>query len=154
MARPLVGRFFLYLERAFMKWQAKVVLILLSIVAMIASGQSSVSLPDVTTLVRQAILQQRFAESKEHDYVFREDASDIRLRKECTWAPQCPASFGVPGVVGVAFHVINHTEHRFEIFWLGGVRVARVLPPCDHCGQGTGAAEAYLMNIPISDIEF
>ncbi|MCU1253007.1 MAG: hypothetical protein JWQ49_6036 [Edaphobacter sp.] len=41
MARPLVGRLFLYLERAFMKWQAKVVLILLSIVAMIASAQSS-----------------------------------------------------------------------------------------------------------------
>ena len=62
-----------------------------------ADTQSSTPLPEVTALIRQAILQQRFAESKEQEYVFREDTNDIRLRKECTWAPKCPAPFGVPG---------------------------------------------------------
>jgi hypothetical protein len=105
-------------------------------------------MPEVTTLVQQTILQQRFAESREQDYVFREETNDIRLRKECTWAPKCPAPFGVPGVKGVAFHVTHYDEQNFEIFWLNGVRVARVLPSCPHCGR-----EGFLLNIPIADSE-
>jgi hypothetical protein len=123
------------------------ILILLSLIPMIAGAQSPAPLPETTTLVRQAIQQQRFAESKEQDYVFREDTNDIRLTKECTWAPKCPAP------MGVAFRVIRYTEHHFEIFWLDRVRVARVLPFCDHCGRGTGPAEALVVNIPISDSE-
>ena len=136
-----------------MRWRAKVVLVPLSIVAMIAGAQSSVPLPEVPSLVRQAILRQRFAEFKERGYVFREDTNDIRLRKECTWAPQCP---GIPTgrhPVGVGFHVVHYSEHHFEIFWLDGIRVARVLPSCDHCGSGTGTGEAYIKYIPISDSE-
>ena len=138
-----------------MNRQARVVLILLSIVATIAAAQSSTEppLPEVTTLVQRAIQQQRVAESKEQDYVFREETGDIRLRKECTWAPKCPAPFGVPGARGVAFLVINATERNFEIFWLDGVRVARVLPPCNSCGRGAGPADSFIMNIPISDSE-
>jgi len=109
-------------------------------------------LPDVTTLIQQAILQQRFAESKEQDYVFREDTNDIRLRKECTWAPKCPAPFGVPGVKGVGFQVVQYTEHHFEIFWLDGVRVARVLPSCD-CKSTGGPVDTFIKDIPISDSE-
>jgi hypothetical protein len=138
-----------------MKWQATVVLILLTNVAIIAGAQSPAELPmpEVATLVQQAILQQRFAESREQDFVFREDTNDIRLRQECTWAPKCPAPFGVPGVKGVAFQVVHYAEHHFEVFWLDGVRVARVLPSCDHCGTGTGHVEAFIRNIPISDNE-
>ena len=136
-----------------MKHQAKVVLILLFVPSVIAAAQSPDPLPAVPTLVQQTIRQQRFAESREQDYVFREETNDIRLRKECTWAPKCPAPFGVPGVKGVAFQVIDYTEHHFEIFWLDGFRVARVLPSCDHCGRGTGPTEAFITNIPISDSE-
>jgi len=59
------------------------VLVPLAFVGMIAGAQSSTEapLPEVNTLVRQAILRQRFAESKEQEYVFREDTNDIRLRK-------------------------------------------------------------------------
>lgn len=128
-----------------MKWQAMLVLFALPTVVASTHGQTSAEppLPEATILVRQAILQQRFAESKEQNYVFREDTNDIRLRKECTWAPKCPA------VGGVAFHVLHYSEHHFEIFWLDGVRVARVLPSCNHCGS----AEPGVMNIPITDSE-
>jgi hypothetical protein len=114
-----------------------------------AHAQSTIPLPDVTTLVEQAILQQRFAESKEQDYVFREDTNDIRLKKECTWAPQCPGTPTRDHPAGAAFQVVHYSEHHFEIFWLDGVRVARVLPSCDHCGVEAGP----VMNIPISDSE-
>jgi hypothetical protein len=136
-----------------MTWRTKAVLIPLSIAAMIAGAQSSVPLPEVTTLVRQAILQQQFAESKERDYVFRVDTNDIRLRRECTWAPQCPSP-GNPTQhqQGIAFQVVHYSEHHFEIFWLDGIRVARVLP-CDHCKSGRGPVEAYVKNIPVSDSE-
>ncbi len=142
-------------ERSHLKWLAKVALILLSTVAAVAGAQSSTEppLPDVADLVRQTILQQRFAESREQDYVFREDTNDIRLRKECTWAPNCPAPFGFPGIKGVAFQVVQYSENHFEIFWLDGVRVARVLPSCDHCGTVGGPAEAFIRNIPVSDSE-
>jgi len=136
-----------------MKWRAKVVLVSQSIASAIASAQSSVPLPEVTTLVQQAILQQRFAESKERDYVFRADTNDIRLRKECTWAPLCP---GIPTrrqPVGVGFQVVRYSERHFEIFWLDGIRVARVLPSCDPCRSGWGPVESYIRNIPISDSE-
>jgi hypothetical protein len=138
-----------------MKWQAKVALIFLYLVAMAAGIRSFAEppLPEVATLVQQTILQQRFAESREQDYVFREDTNDIRLREECTWAPKCPAPFGIPGVKGVAFHVVDYRERHFEIFWLDGVRVARLFPSCDHCGRGLGPDETYIMDIPISDSE-
>ena len=133
-----------------MRGKATLVSLLLFIAGIIVDAQSSSPLPDVTILVRQAVQQQKFAESKEQDYVFRQDTNDIRLRKECTWAPKCPAPFGAPGVKGVAFHVLDYTEHHFELFWLDGVRVARVLPSCDYCGRGPGAADGYVMNVPIS----
>lgn len=128
------------------KWQAGAVLVPLSVAAMIAGAQSSVPLPEVTTLVRQVMLQQRFAESREQDYVFREDTNDIRLRKECTWAPKCPGT-------NVAFLVLRYTERHFDIFWLDGVRVARVLPSCDQCRRGTGPIEHLIANVPISESE-
>lgn len=138
-----------------LKWRATLALLSFSTIAIIASAQSSTEppLPEVAPLVRQAILQQQFAESKEQDYVFRQDTNDIRLRKECTWAPKCPAPFGFPGVKGVAFLVVQASERHFEIFWLDGIRVARALPSCDDCGWGSGPADAYIKNIPLSDSE-
>ena len=117
---------------------------------MITGAQSSIDrpLPEVTTFVRQAIQQQRVADSKEHDYVFQETVGGNKLRKECTWAPQCPAPFGTPGVVGVALQVLAYEEHNFEIFWLDGIRVARVLPNRAWNGMTDGA-----FNIPVSDTE-
>src|SRR6266446_9911585 len=102
-----------------MKWQATLVLLSLSTVTPTAPLQSSAEppVPEIPSFVRETILQQRFAESKEQDYVFREDTNDIRFRKECTWAPKC-----------VNFQVLHYTERHFEIFWLDGVRVARLLP--------------------------
>ncbi|HUB16987.1 MAG TPA: hypothetical protein VL990_00030 [Acidobacteriaceae bacterium] len=125
-----------------MRWPAKVVLILISTAAMIASAQSTAPLPELATLIRRTIQQQRFAESKEQDYVFREETNDIRLPTACTWAPRCNY-----------FRVVQYTEHNFEIFWLDGVRVARVLPTCDHCGQGAGPEDSFIMNIPVSATE-
>jgi hypothetical protein len=136
-----------------MKRRAMVILILLSAASMLAGAQSSAPLHEVATLVGQAIEQQRLAESKEQDYVFREDTNDIRLKKECTWAPQCPAPFGVRGVKGVAFQVVSYTEHHFEVFWLDRVRVARLLPSCDQCGREPGPENAFIRKIPLSDSE-
>lgn len=137
-----------------MKWQEIAVLISLFTSATIVGAQSptELPLPEVTTLIRQTILQQRFAEMKEQDYVFREDTNDIRLRKDCTWAPKCPAPFGVLGIKGVAFQVIRYSERHFEIFWLDGVRVVRTLPSCNHCGWDAQSDEP-IMNIPISETE-
>jgi len=134
----------------------RMVLIPLSAVVIAASAQTpaELPLPDATTLVQQAVLQERIAESKEQEYVFREDTNDIRLRKECTWAPKCPAPFGFPGMKGVAFQVVHYSEHHFEVFWLDGVRVARVLPPCDDCGRGTGSVDSYIRDIPVTEAEF
>jgi hypothetical protein len=136
-------------------WQAKVFPVLLSLSTMIAGAQSTAELPlpEITMFVRQAVAQQRFAESREQDYVFREDTNDIRLKKECTWAPKCPAPFGEPGVKGVAYQVVQYAEHHFEIFWLDGFRVARVLPACDRCGTVGGPVDTFIRNIPISSSE-
>lgn len=134
-----------------MRWQAAAVLAHLC-VGMIATAQSSVALPDVTTLLRQTALQQRFAESKEQDYVFRLETNDIRLKRECTWAPQCPGVSTRSHPFGMAFQVLHYTHRDFEIFWLDGVRVARLLHSCNHCGSGTGP-DAHIMNIPVSDSE-
>jgi len=92
-------------------------------------------------------------ESKERDYIFRADTNDIRLRKGCTWAFQCPGIPNPQQPAGVPFEVLRYSERHFEIFWLDGVRVARVLPPCEHCRSEMGPAEAYIRSIPISDSE-
>jgi hypothetical protein len=136
-----------------MAWQSMLVLVPLAFVGMAAGAQSSTEapLPEVTPLVRQAILRQQFAESKEQEYIFREDTNDIRLRKECTWAPRCPAPFGVPGVKGVAFQVIHSSERHFEIFWRDGIRVAPVLPPCGSCDPIP--RQNWMQNIPVSGNE-
>jgi hypothetical protein len=136
-----------------MKWQAKGVLILVSVVAIVASAQSSAPLPDVTVLVRQAILQQRFAELKEQDYVFREDVGSNKLRKECTWAPRCPAPAGVPGVRAVSYLVLSDTTRHFEIFWLDGIRVARILPEPISTHTNDAVHGDWTMAIPTSDSE-
>ena len=117
-----------------------------------AGAQSPPALPEVTNFVQQAIAQQRLAETKERDYVFREDTNDIRLKKECTWAPQCPATPTKDNPSGISFQVLRYAEHNFEVFWLDGVRVARVLPPCDHCKRDAGP-DHHLLNIPVSDSE-
>ncbi len=120
----------------------------LSTVVVNAHAQSTIPLPDVTTLVRQAILQQRFAESKEQDYVFREDFNANKLRRECTWAPQCPGISTPRHPVGVTYDVLEYRERKFEVFWLDGVRVARVVPNCDYCG--TGLYHNSIRDIPVS----
>lgn len=114
-----------------MMWLSRLLLFSLSIVITVgACAQSTPPLPDVNTLIQQTILQQRIAESKEQDYVFREDFNANRLNKKCTWAPQCPET------AGVAYTVLAYTERKFEVFWLDGTRVARVVPNCDYCGRG------------------
>jgi hypothetical protein len=72
-----------------MEWRSTLLLVPFALVGTIAGAQSlmEATLPDVNALVRKAILRQRFAESKVQEYIFREDTDDIRLRKECTWAP-------------------------------------------------------------------
>jgi hypothetical protein len=108
----------------------------LSTIAVDTHAQSRIPLPDVTTLVQQSIRQQRFAESKERDYVFREDFNANKLQKECTWGQICPGVSTERVSPVVNYKVLKYTERKFEIFWLDGVRVARVVPPCDHCGTG------------------
>jgi hypothetical protein len=143
-----------------MKWKATFALLPLTAVT-VACAQSSVvpPLPEATILVQQAILQQRFAESKEQDYVFREDFGSNKLNKDCTWAPKCPAPFGAPGVKGVTYTVVGGESRHFEVFWLNGIRVARVLPPCGNpAGRKLPACDWHgltnsTQNIPISDSE-
>lgn len=136
-----------------MEWPSMLVLISLALVGMAARAQSSTEapLPEVNTLIRQAILAQRFAESREQEYVFREDTNDIRLKKECTWAPRCPAPAGAPGVKDVAFQVTHSSERHFEIFWRDGVRVALVLPPCGSCDPVP--RQNWMQNVPVSGNE-
>jgi hypothetical protein len=115
--------------------------------------EPSVPLPNATTLIQQTVLQQRLAESKEQDYVFRVDTNDIRLRSECTWAPKCPGDTDARHPVAVGFQVLRYSERHFEIFWLDGIRVARVLPSCEQCKRGRGPVEYLIKNVPISDSE-
>jgi hypothetical protein len=105
-----------------------------------ASAQNAAPMPDISSLIQQTIVQQRLAESMEKDFLFREDVNDIRLNKECTWAPQCPVPFGTPGKAGVAFLAISNTAKQFDVFWVDGVRVTRLLTDCKSCGSGGGAA--------------
>jgi hypothetical protein len=118
-----------------------------------AGTQSPVDLPlpEAATLVQQAILQQRFAEAKEQEYVFREDVGSNKLEKECTWAPRCPAPCGVPGVRCVGYFVLSSTANHFEIFWRDGIRVALVLPRCESCDSVPG--QNWMQNIPVSGNE-
>jgi hypothetical protein len=104
--------------------QASVDLIRLSTVAMAASAQTSkrAALPEVTSLVQQAILQHRFAETKEQDYVFREDLNSNTLRKEFTWGSVCQPPFGGRRVHSWRnYQVLKYTTRHFEVFWLNGI---------------------------------
>jgi len=49
----------------------------------------------------------------------------------------------------VDYQVLQYTRRNFEIFWLDGLRVARVLLPCGHCAND----ENLIQNIPISEEE-
>jgi hypothetical protein len=102
---------------------------------MVVGAQPGVdqALPEVTTLVQRAALQQRLAESKERDYVFREHVTINQLRKECTWALKCPGDPHPSHPVGLPYEVLHYTGLELEIFWLDGIRVARVMPICQRC---------------------
>jgi hypothetical protein len=117
-----------------MKRQAAIPL-LLPIAAVVVGAQSEVdkALPEVTALVQGAIQQQRLAESKEQDYVFREHVTINQLRKECTWAQKCPGDPTPGRPVGLRYEVLHYTALELEIFWLDGIRVARVMPTCQRC---------------------
>jgi len=134
------------------KWQATLVLLSVSIVAPIASAQSSAEppSPEIAPLIQQTISRQRAAESKEQDYLFREDVNINKLRKECTWAPDCGGPTSAQRV-SIPYQVLAYTTRKFEIFWLDGMRVARILPPCDDCGKGQW--QNYVQDIPVSKDE-
>lgn len=119
--------------------------------AMMASAQSGAEqpLPEVTTLIQQTISHQRLLEENERDYVFREHVTLNKLRKECTWAPQCPGDPS-PGH-SLAYEVLHYTGLEFEIFWLDGIRVAREMPTCQRCPNIE--ADDLTQTIPISDSE-
>jgi hypothetical protein len=137
-------------------WQAGVDLILLSAVAMGASAEvlTEVPLPDVATLVQQAILQQRFAETKEREYVFREDLNSNVLRKECTWGQVCQPPFGGRKVyTSTSYQVLKYTARHFEVFWLDGIRVARVLPEDKSNQYGSTGEGEWTRDIPTSESE-
>jgi hypothetical protein len=135
------------------KGQAALILLFFSTVAGIACAQlpSERPFPEVPTLVRQAILQQRILESKEQEYVFREDVHENKLRRECTWAPHCPSICGLRGVKCVAYIVLGSQDRNFEIFWLDGTRVARVLPHCDSCSMSAATRGDWTLDIHVSD---
>jgi hypothetical protein len=137
-------------------WQASVNLILLSIVAMVPNAQAltEVPLPEVATLVQQAVLQQRFAETKERDYVFREDLNSNTLRKECTWGQVCQPPFGGRKVyTWTNYQVLKYTTRHFEVFWLDGIRVARVLPEDKSNQYGSTGRGEWTRDIPTSESE-
>ena len=137
-------------------WQAGVDLILLSTVVMVASAQAltEVPVPEVAALVQQAILQQRFAETKEQDYVFREDLNSNTLRKECTWGQMCQPPFGGRKVnSSTNYQVLKYTTCHFEVFWLDGIRVARVLPEDKSNQYGTTGRGEWTRDIPTSESE-
>jgi hypothetical protein len=137
-------------------WQASVDLILLATVAIAATAQTSTEapLPEVATLIQQAILQQRFAETKEQDYVFREDFNANTLTKECTWGPVCQPPFGGRRVnAWTSYRVLRYTTRHFEVFWLDGIRVARVLPENDSNQYGSTGSGEWTRNIPTSETE-
>lgn len=128
-----------------MRCFATLVLVLPSIVAMIADAQSRDPLPEVPTLVRQAVLQQRIAESRERDYVFREDIGINKLTKTCTWGNGCPGGPFSGAHGGTGYYVLDSGGRHFEIFWLDGIRVARVLPDSDWVGM-TNATVNFLIS--------
>ena len=118
-----------------MKRQAAILLLFLPIAVVVVGAQSEVdqALPKVTALVLRAVQQQRLSELKEQDYVFREHVTINRLRKECTWAPKCPGDPTLGRPVGLRYEVLHYTALELEIFWLDGIRVARVMPTCQRC---------------------
>lgn len=131
-----------------MRCQVTTVLVFLSVVTINLHAQSAPPLPDVATLVRQAILQERFAESMEQRYVFREDIGENKLTKVCTWGKGCPGDPFSGRHGGAGYYVLASGGRHFEIFWLNRVRVARVLPDSDWVGM-TNAT----VNLLITDSE-
>ncbi len=124
-----------------MKRQAAAVLLFLPVAAMAVGVQSQVdeALPAVAALVQRAVQQQRLAETKERDYVFREHVTINQLRKECTWAPKCPGDPTAGRPVGLRYQVLHYTALELEIFWIDGIRVARVMPTfTDHMYRSHG----------------
>jgi hypothetical protein len=137
-------------------WQASLGLILLTTLAMAANAQTSAGapLPEVATLIQQAILQQRFAETKERDYVFREDFNSNKLGKGCTWGSACQPPFGGRSVSPwTDYQVLKYTTRHFEVFWLDGVRVARILPDDNSNQYGTTGRGEWTLDIPTSETE-
>ena len=131
-----------------MRRQLTAILVFLSSAAIIACAQTPAPLPEVSTFVRQAILQQRIAESREREYVFREDVGENKLTKICTWSSGCPGGAFSIGPRASAHYLLASGGSHFEIFWLDGSRVARVLPDSDWVGM-TNAT----VNLLISDDE-
>lgn len=137
-------------------WQTTVELILMSTVAILASAQVSteVPLPEVPRLVQQAIKQQRFAETKEQGYVFREDFNSNKLGKECTWGSACqPPYGGRRESPWTDYRVLKYTARHFEVFWLDGIRVARVLPGDKANQYGTTGRGEWTRDIPTTESE-
>jgi hypothetical protein len=56
-------------------------------------------------------------------------------------------------VKGVWYEVLAHTGRQFEIFWLDGIRVARVLPICYRCPLRAPKSGDWTHDIPTSDSE-
>jgi hypothetical protein len=136
--------------------QASIDLFLLSTVAIatIAQTPTEAPLPQVATLIQKTILQQRFAETKEQDYVFREDFNSNTLAKECTWGSICQPPFGGRRVnAWTSYRVLKYRTRHFEVFWLDGIRVARVLPENDSNQYGSTGDGEWTRNIPISETE-
>ncbi|MGD0939680.1 MAG: hypothetical protein ABR905_08195 [Terracidiphilus sp.] len=137
-------------------WQAGVDLILLSTIAMMAGAQTltEAPLPEAATLVQKAILQQQFAETKEREYVLREDFNSNTLRKECTRGQVCRPPFDDRKVhTWTNYQVLKYTTRHFEVFWLDGIRVVRVLPENNSNQYGTTGRGEWTRDIPTSESE-
>jgi hypothetical protein len=137
-------------------WQASRGLILLTTLAVAANAQTSAgtTLPEIATFVQQAILQQRFAKTKERDYVFREDFNSNKLGNECTWGSACQPPFGGRSVSPwTNYQVLKYTTRHFEVFWPDGVLVARILPDDNSNQYGTTGRGEWTRDIPTSETE-
>jgi len=85
---------------------SRLVLLLLSAAVLHAQAYEA-PLPDIPILMRQVETHQRLAESVEKDYIFREDSTLNELNKQGG--------------------IKKSEERAFEIFWIDGVRLARLV---------------------------